>query len=193
MTFATPVAIRQGPAEDRTFFTGQRQLCAALERLIRVWMVALATSTASLAAHGQMFPLMESFRTGVSTASIRESAAKLPENRALYQLTPAQRDMTRSWYEGMSQTDEPPYPLHGPSLLNAGLRSLARNHHVTGELALVLSVDEVGAVTEITVVHTPDRAFGRLAIASVRGIRFSPGLCASLPCKLQYPVALLLK
>jgi hypothetical protein len=158
--------------------------------LVRILGVTLVTAGLAPTALGQTFLLTEDFRTGNNTSEVRESAAKLPEDRALYQLTPVQRDVIRSWYKGMSQADEPPYPLHGPAWLNSLLRSLAKSRQVTGELAMALSVNEFGVVTEANVLRTPNEAFRRHAMSLVRGVRFSPGLCGSLPCKLQYPVAL---
>jgi hypothetical protein len=145
------------------------------------------------AAHAQSmerFQLREEFRTGRDIRRYIDTASTLPENKRFFELTLVQKQVTRSWYVGLSEVDDPPYREHGPGFTSAVLQRIALGQEVQGELALEVVVGPDGKVVSVTAIRAPSSLMGKMAAHLIKSVHFSPGLCGSLPCTMSYPVAI---
>jgi hypothetical protein len=134
--------------------------------------------------------LIQEFRTGAHIGAVIESASQLPNNLPFYRLLPKQRDIARTWYVGLTQTDEPPYPINGPELLFTQIRFAAQKLNIKGEIALEIIVAANGRAKQAKIIRTPSKDLGRFAISAAQRQQYSPGLCQSLPGEMSYPVAI---
>jgi hypothetical protein len=134
--------------------------------------------------------LIQEFRTGIHINGVIESASQLPTNLPFYRLLSKQKDIARTWYIGLTQTDEPPYPMNGPEFLFTQLRYSAQKLNIKGEIALEVIVSANGHANEVKLIRTPSKDLGRYAISAALRQQYSPGLCQSLPCEMSYPVAI---
>jgi TonB family protein len=153
--------------------------------------LACFVATASLFAQAEdRLQLVREFRTGAYIGGVIDSSSQLPPNRAFYRLLPKQKDIARTWYVGLAQSDEPPYPLNGPENLFNQIRTIAEHTNVKGEVALEVVVNADGRAKEARIIKSPSAYLGKSAVSAALRQRYSPGLCQSIPCEMSYPVAI---
>ncbi len=153
-------------------------------------LVCFVAAASLLAQADDRLQLVREFRTGAYISGVIDSSSQLPPNRAFYRLLPRQKDIARTWYVGLTQADEPPYPLNGPDTLFNHIRTIAEHTNIKGEVALEVIVNADGRAKEARIIKSPSAYLGKSAVSAALRQRYSPGLCESLPCEMSYPVAI---
>jgi hypothetical protein len=112
---------------------------------------------------------------------------RIPLNRTYQQLTEEQRLALLSFYEAMSPSDEPPFPVEGLRSIVEPLVIAQRTLLASGKLALVADVDSLGVVTSVKAYGSPSPAMTKFASQVLLLTNFKPALCSGSPCKMQFP------
>lgn len=124
----------------------------------------------------------------VGSHILREAVTSdLPMNKPYGELTPEQRLIVKSQYEGMASDDEPPYPLNGPRSLYKAMSSAQDKLHVSGKLSLIVDVDSSGQPTAVSMLSSPDPELTRFAAAVLITTKYKPARCKGEPCAMQFP------
>jgi hypothetical protein len=115
------------------------------------------------------------------------SGISVPVDKSYEQLTPQEKLRVKSLYESMGEGDEPPYPLHGTRQLYEAAEKLQNTLGITGELALVVTVDRKGKPLKVESLRSADKEM-TAAMAKVLLLeKYKPALCKGVPCQMQYP------
>jgi hypothetical protein len=112
----------------------------------------------------------------------------VPVDKNYAQLTPQEQRRVRALYDGMPETDAPPYPLHGQRpILDAAMR-IERTLRITGELTLAVTVDPKGEPTDVQMIRSPDPQMTKMMAYVLMLQKYSPASCKGVPCQMQYPI-----
>lgn len=111
----------------------------------------------------------------------------VPPDKTYAELTPEEKQRIKSFYEPMTEEDEPPYPEHGlRAILEAALK-LQHGLLVDGAMFLAVSVDASGKGTSVAVYQSPDEQLTRAMAGVLMFTRYKPAICHGVPCKMEYP------
>lgn len=118
------------------------------------------------------------------------ATSRLPVNKRYDELTPGEREILRSQYEQMAETDEPPFPVNGLAGLYKALADAQQRLAVTGTLEIHVDVDSRGEGMAVTVIQSPDPKLTQFAASVLLMERYKPALCGGVPCRMQFPLLL---
>ena len=159
--------------------------------LIVPMVIALGVVAASALAQDAKPQYGIKFDQPDAGSMIRREAVRgssIPINRTYAQLSQAEREQVRGWYEAMPPTDEPPFPTDGLKPILDALRKAQAKLLVTGELFLVASVDSSGAVIEVKAIGSPSPEMVKFAASVLLFTKFKPAVCGGLPCRMEFPL-----
>jgi len=151
-----------------------------------------------MAVHAQskIVPAQYSIKEDYSGMSLfRRSIAtgRIPFDKRYSELTPEQQQILKARYEGMGETDEPPFPLEGLRPIYKALADAQQKLGVWGDLVLFVDVDSQGQPTSASVMQSPDPEMARFAATILMLQRYKAALCKGVPCKMQFPVSVQFK
>ena len=109
----------------------------------------------------------------------------VPPDKSYAELTPEEKQRIKSFYEPMTEEDEPPYPENGLRPILEAARKLQRG--VDGAMFLAVSVDASGKGTSVAVYQSPDEQLTRAMAGVLMFTRYKPAICHGVPCKMEYP------
>ena len=153
--------------------------------------VLLAASSA-WSQVAERYQLREDFRLGLDLRHVVKAIERLPPFKRYFQLTLEEKALVRSFYTGMREADDPPYPDNGIGFYNAVMQLHARDLDVHGELALEVAVSAQGSTISIRVIRAPNDRMAALAVSGAKNMNFTPAQCESTPCALSFPIGLFL-
>jgi len=146
-------------------------------------------------------PAYKEFREH-SIGRIKETAwgsgRGLPINYSWQELSAEDQARFKAQYEGLGETDEPPYPVGGPksfmSLVSTIQQRLIDNgEEVRGEFTALVKVSPSGKVAKVQVFRTPNTELAQWIGKVLISTPFKPAICAGTPCEMDYPVKILFK
>lgn len=124
--------------------------------------------------------------TGTRFGRAAMTSSGLPLNRRYADLDDNEKALVRSNYEGMPETDEPPFPADGLLPVFTTLHIGAERGFPKGKLAIVVDVDSAGKVQHAQTYGKVDADFSRFAASVLARTPFKPAVCAGKPCAMQY-------
>lgn len=149
------------------------------------WQAAAAESTEQ-----QQYTVRQS-EPSVGSTLRRDiiKAGTVPLDKRYSELTTEQKNVVKSAYESMKDTDEPPFPANG---LMPILKSLRAAHEqfglkYKGELTMYVQVDSQGKATGVSVVKSPDPEITKVMAYALMTQPYKPAVCNGTPCAMQYP------
>ncbi|NNC98686.1 MAG: hypothetical protein HKN85_00750 [Gammaproteobacteria bacterium] len=135
---------------------------------------------------GRIYKLLGKAPKGTKFKPV-DARSPIPFNKSYQQLTDSQRAIYRSYFEGIKDSETPPFPEGGTQVI---YKPLIKGHARIGGggfLALRATVDEKGIVDKVAVYLTPSKKMTDLAIAVLFNTRFEPATCDGEPCEMEYP------
>lgn len=150
----------------------------------QVWRLDDA-ATANLPRHALK---QEAAPTG---SMIRRDAVRgslVPYAKRYEELTDTERGVVRSWYDGLREEDEPPYPEAGTARIFRRISQAQNALGRQGLLSLFVTVDATGKPTNVSVMSTPDMDIARIVARMLLEERYKPARCNGQPCEMQFPV-----
>jgi hypothetical protein len=110
----------------------------------------------------------------------------LPADQTYEQLSEDDKFIARAKAGTPSESDEPPYPLHGPHQILESSIEIQNRLRVEGNLVLGVTVDASGTAQSVSALSSPD---SQLTMAMARILmleKYKPALCAGKPCIQKY-------
>ena len=141
---------------------------------------------ATSAAAQQTFKLMGDPEIGSKFRPV-EAVSLIPFDKPYGELTAEQKQIFRSNYGVLKETEKPPFPTKG---LESIYKPLIKGHAKVsrgGTLFLVAMVDETGKVENVAVYESPTDSITELANAVLFNTEFEPAVCDGEPCKMEFP------
>lgn len=129
-------------------------------------------------------------------------AAPLPLDKTYEQLTDQQRQLYRSWYSGLGENDEPPFPAGGMtnlfeqtvSMRNTGFGPAAVRYGVDGWYFVLVHVDENGIAHSIEISrvgnYEPSDMVKKFLGTVYMSQKYRPGRCNGIPCAMDFGVSI---
>jgi hypothetical protein len=109
-------------------------------------------------------------------------------NKRYAELSAQDRENLHSWWESLSDGDEPPFPEKGLKHIHDAVFKAQGKLMVEGDLFLIASVDPTGDVVEVKTIGSPSPEMTKFAASVVLLTKFKPGLCAGAPCRMDFPI-----
>ena len=160
---------------------------------LSVWIsVAFVSPLLALnsAVHAEGAAPTYSIKEEFSGSAILRKAVQgiyVPPDKTYAELTPEEKQRIKSFYEPMTEEDEPPYPEHGLRAILEAARELQHGLLVDGAMFLAVSVDASGKGTSVAVYQSPDEQLTRAMAGVLMFTTYKPAICHGVPCKMEYP------
>lgn len=140
---------------------------------------------AALAAEAQVY----GSDPGTGTRLRREVAQSdmYPLTKPYAQFTAEEKARFREFYAGLGEKDEPPFPLHGMTVISRYMSEIASRAEYTGDLQLHVVVDAAGKVKQIEFVKFTDLDGAKSIARAFATAQFKPALCDGTPCEMKFP------
>jgi len=113
--------------------------------------------------------------------------AYIDGDKTYAEMTPEERQFVRNHYEGLGPDDEPPYPKYGTRLIFELINAEMRKSGIEGDVTIGIIVGADGKAKGVNIYETPDRHFGRVVAGILAREPYKPGLCAGMPCDMEFP------
>jgi Gram-negative bacterial TonB protein C-terminal len=114
-------------------------------------------------------------------------SAPYPVDRAYAQFTDEEKATLRSQYEGMPESDEPPFPVKGLAPILRDVSKLTGALKAEGELTIFVTVDPSGNATQVALVKYPNAEVANAVAYVLIKAKYKPAMCAGQPCTLDFP------
>jgi hypothetical protein len=105
-----------------------------------------------------------------------------PANLPYGKLTEEQKLAVKRSYPLLQANDEPPYPIDGPQQIFLALSYGMDSLEATGDVELLMQIDEQGNPVSAKVFKAVDKDMGLLAAQILMASKFKAALCAGQPC-----------
>jgi len=136
----------------------------------------------------QKYGTFKQEETGSHLARPSITGLAVPPDKAYADLTLEEKSVVRSSYDRMAAADEPPYPLQGQRPILDALRQIGQKVQAEGKLSMVVSINEQGQATKVSVLSSPDPQMTQ-AMANVLMLqKYKPAVCGGVPCVMDYPL-----
>lgn len=116
-----------------------------------------------------------------------EATSPIPFNKKFDQLDDRQMAIYRSYFDGLNETDTPPFPKKG---IKEIYKPLIKGHKKIGgggDLLVYAEVNDKGRVNKVTVYESPSQKLADLATTIMFNTKFRPPTCNGDPCTMDYP------
>lgn len=126
--------------------------------------------------------------TGSSIRRKLVEGSRIPVNKTYAQLTEAERNEVKGWYEAIPAGDEPPFPADGLRPLLEAFGKAQQRLLVTGELFLIATVDATGKVVAVKAIGAPSPEMVKFGASVLLLTKFKPAVCGGSPCSMDFPM-----
>ena len=113
--------------------------------------------------------------------------AAYPTKKKFESLTPAERAGLRALYDGMPESDEPPFPKAGMAPIMGDVAELAGVARVTGIVSIFVNVDAAGNATGVRVMKAPNIEVAKAISFILVQAKYKPAVCSGAPCAMEFP------
>ena len=131
-------------------------------------------------------PLAEPVMAKPVAVPEHEIDANVPVNQPYDNLTTGQKAIVRSAYEGMPDTDEPPFPQTGLMAVLEPLQAIVFYTKANGVINAIARVEADGKVSQVEVLESPSEQFAKLITKLLMDTPFKPAKCNGAPCQSEY-------
>lgn len=112
----------------------------------------------------------------------------LPLDKPWGKLSAAQQAIVRSWYEGLSANDEPPYPIDGMQAIISEVAKVQTAVSVSGTFYAAAHVDARGKADRVTIYELPDPRLKDVLSFILIKTEYKPAKCGGKPCDMDFPI-----
>lgn len=112
----------------------------------------------------------------------------IPLDKPWGKLTPAQQAIVRSWYDGLSASDEPPYPIDGLQAIFSEITKVQAAVPVAGAFYAAAHVDARGKADRVTIYELPDPRLKDVLSFILIKTEYKPARCSGKPCEMDFPI-----
>jgi hypothetical protein len=116
-----------------------------------------------------------------------EATSPIPFNKRFHQLDERQMAIYRSYFEGLKETETPPFPKKGIKEIYVPLIKGHKRIGGSGDLLIYAEINEKGGVEKVTVYESPTKKLADLATTVLFNTKFKPATCDGKPCAMDYP------
>ena len=113
--------------------------------------------------------------------------AAYPTKKKFENLTASERAGLRALYEGMSESDEPPFPKAGMGPIMGEVAELAGDARVTGFVSIFVKVDAAGNATGVRIMKAPNIDIAKAIAFVLVQAKYKPAVCGGAPCAMEFP------
>lgn len=113
-------------------------------------------------------------------------SSAIPLDKPYSKLSKKHQAIVRSDYEGMPETETPPFPAKGYGALIEPLVKAHSKIGRRGKLAVIAVVGSDGAVKKVEVLSTPSKSMSEFASVLLFNTPFDPATCNAAPCSMEY-------
>jgi len=113
--------------------------------------------------------------------------AAYPLKKKFDSLTPAERAGLRALYDGMPESDEPPFPKAGMAPIMGEVAELAGLAKVTGVVSIFVNVDAAGNATGVRIMKAPNTDIAKSISFILVQAKYKPARCGGSPCAMEFP------
>ncbi len=110
-----------------------------------------------------------------------------PLNKRYEQFTESERKILRSFYEGMPDADDPPFPANGMKGIIGDVSKIAGSMRAEGDLTIFVSVNERGEATGVKLVKYPNVEVAKAVAFVLIKSQYKPASCSGQPCPQEFP------
>src|SRR5436853_4068221 len=116
--------------------------------------------------------------------SIRRERVRgdVPFDKRYSELSPAEKRLFKSQYEGMKESDEPPFPAAGLGPLYRKISVLQDRLRLKGALDMDVEVDAEGNARSVKVFKSPSSEATQVAAGVLMLEKYKPAICDGKPC-----------
>lgn len=112
----------------------------------------------------------------------------IPLDKPWAKLTRAQQAIVRSWYDGLSASDEPPYPIDGLQAIFSEITKVQAAVPVAGAFYAAAHVDARGKADRVTIYELPDPRLKDVLSFILIKTEYKPAKCSGKPCEMDFPI-----
>lgn len=159
-------------------------------RILALLLLAAATSAAAQNQTSRDTVVKDRPATGTRIRQDLAGPTPVPINLPYDRLSPSDKAKVRERYIDLPAEDEPPYPVGGLKDVLVPITKGQQLLLASGELFVVATVGENGLVTELQVLASPSPKMTKGVANVLFNVRFKPGLCGGIPCKMEFPLHL---
>ena len=116
-----------------------------------------------------------------------EATSPIPFNKRFHQLDDRQMAIYRSYFEGLKETETPPFPKKGIREIYIPLVKGHKRIGGSGDLLIYAEINEKGGVEKVIVYESPTKKLADLATTILFNTKFKPATCDGKPCTMDYP------
>jgi hypothetical protein len=113
--------------------------------------------------------------------------APYPLDKRYEQFTVEERNTLRAYYEGMPETDEPPFPLDGMRYIVADIAKITGRLRAEGDVTIFVTVNETGEATGVKLVGKQDMEVAKVVAYVLVKAKYKPAKCSGTPCTQDFP------
>lgn len=116
-----------------------------------------------------------------------EARSPIPFNKRFDQLSERQMAIYRADFDGLKDTDTPPFPKKGLKEIYIPLIKGHKRIGGSGDLLAYAEINEKGGVNKVTVYMSPSKKLADLTTTVLFNTKFRPPSCNGDPCIMDYP------
>lgn len=148
--------------------------------------IAAILITTTVAAAQKQYKLLGEPRVGSKFRPV-EVMSPIPFDKNYQQLSDEQKEIFRSFYGGLKDSEQPPFPKDGTKTI---YEPIIEAHDLVargGTLFLIAMINEKGKVENVAVYESPADKITEIATAVLFNTEFDPATCDGSPCKMEFP------
>jgi hypothetical protein len=125
--------------------------------------------------------------TGSNLSQHIATSAPYPVNKPYSQFTEQEKATLRSYYEGMPESDEPPFPSKGLAPILRDVSKLVGALKAEGDLTIFVTVNPSGDATQVALVTYPNVEVANAIAYVLIKAKYKPGMCGGKSCTMDFP------
>ena len=123
----------------------------------------------------------------LSDRSASSSATLYPLKKRYDSFTTAERAALRALYEGMPESDEPPFPTAGMRPIMEEVAEIAGQYKAVGFVSIFVNVDVGGNATGVRIMKSPNVDAAKAIAYVLVQAKYKPAKCGGQPCAMEFP------
>ena len=156
-----------------------------LKAIVPILALALLPLTGALAQQAQQTTPNQAYPLRSEGASA--GSALYPLKKRYDSFTSAERAALRALYEGMPESDEPPFPTAGMRPIMDEVAEIAGQYKAVGFVSIFVNVDVGGNATGVRIMKSPNVDAAKAIAYVLVQAKYKPAKCGGQPCAMEFP------
>ena len=145
--------------------------------------ICVAQSTSDLLPYG-----LREHRDDAGTIRRVVAFSAIPFDKPYAKLTQDQQALVKCWYNSMSASDEPPYPIGGLQDIYGPVSRGQQHLLAEGEVDIDVEINASGEAIAAKVFKSPSEAATQFVASVALLVKYKPGICGGQPCSMAFPI-----